>query len=471
MKTTKLFVPALLVASAPAFSAVHYVAGVGAGGTQTTTITNDCTGSGTTTIAVTCAPFERTVNKDAASGYAGLTAGSLLKTAEFPAFTGDFTTTAGSVNATAAGGIVKTVTLNLPSSLFLTPVNFSTSANTATGTASLASAPANTQFANATGSSAAPSYVTPSALWDSAFSSAQGSILYRGATAWVALPPGTSGQYLQTGGASANPSWQTVTTGATSLSTLNGGTAPASQTYTFGSDAVSGSAFTITGGTVDGVTEGQTTAVGAFTQLGTFVVNNSGTSSTNIASGTSGGTTNICSGSSAHTCNVGGGAASTLTIGSTNGASNTTINAGTGGVNINVSNNQATNINTGTSTGTVTIGNASAAASIAAPATFTVSAKVGSSGTPVTQIVYYSQTLTPASVAAATCAEQTFTVTGLATTDTVLVNASGLVGTTTMIGNARASATNTLAIEFCNVSAVTAQTPTSQTYTIRAERR
>jgi hypothetical protein len=40
---------------------------------------------------------ENAANKDAASGYAGLTAGSLLKTAEFPAFTGDFTTTSGGV--------------------------------------------------------------------------------------------------------------------------------------------------------------------------------------------------------------------------------------------------------------------------------------------------------------------------------------------------------------------------------------
>lgn len=40
---------------------------------------------------------ESTANKDAASGYAGLTAGSLLKTAEFPPFTGDLTTTSGGV--------------------------------------------------------------------------------------------------------------------------------------------------------------------------------------------------------------------------------------------------------------------------------------------------------------------------------------------------------------------------------------
>lgn len=41
--------------------------------------------------------LEQTANKDAASGYAGLSAGSLLKTTEFPAFTGDCTSSAGTV--------------------------------------------------------------------------------------------------------------------------------------------------------------------------------------------------------------------------------------------------------------------------------------------------------------------------------------------------------------------------------------
>lgn len=41
-------------------------------------------------------------------------------------------------------------------------------------------------------------------------STTQGTILYRGASSWAALSPGTSGQVLRTGGASANPSWATV---------------------------------------------------------------------------------------------------------------------------------------------------------------------------------------------------------------------------------------------------------------------
>lgn len=35
----------------------------------------------------------------------------------------------------------------------------------------------------------------------------QGDVLYRGASAWAALAPGTSGQFLKTLGASANPVW------------------------------------------------------------------------------------------------------------------------------------------------------------------------------------------------------------------------------------------------------------------------
>lgn len=38
----------------------------------------------------------------------------------------------------------------------------------------------------------------------------QGTILYRGASSWAALAPGTSGQYLKTQGSGANPTWSTA---------------------------------------------------------------------------------------------------------------------------------------------------------------------------------------------------------------------------------------------------------------------
>ncbi|QEH36488.1 hypothetical protein OJF2_50720 [Aquisphaera giovannonii] len=48
-----------------------------------------------------------------------------------------------------------------------------------------------------------------SAFMDAVLGSTQGSILYRNGSSWVPLTPGTSGQFLMTGGAGANPSWST----------------------------------------------------------------------------------------------------------------------------------------------------------------------------------------------------------------------------------------------------------------------
>jgi len=48
---------------------------------------------------------------------------------------------------------------------------------------------------------------------DTAFSAAQGAVLYRDASAWKALAPGAAGQVLQSGGANANPSWATPSSG------------------------------------------------------------------------------------------------------------------------------------------------------------------------------------------------------------------------------------------------------------------
>jgi hypothetical protein len=52
-----------------------------------------------------------------------------------------------------------------------------------------------------------------SAALDSAFGSTEGSILYRGASGWSALAPGTSGYVLSTNGAGAAPSWAAPATG------------------------------------------------------------------------------------------------------------------------------------------------------------------------------------------------------------------------------------------------------------------
>jgi hypothetical protein len=93
---------------------------------------------------------------------------------------------------------------------------------------------------------------------------------------------------------------------------------------------------------------------------------------------------------------------------------------------------------------------------------------VGASGTPITQMRVYSQTITAASVAAATVAEQTFTVTGLTTADKVIVNAPANA-TATGIAGARVSAADTLAIRYVNPTAGSL-TPAAGTHTIIAIR-
>lgn len=77
---------------------------------------------------------------------------------------------------------------------------------------------------------------------------------------------------------------------------------------------------------------------------------------------------------------------------------------------------------------------------------------LGSSGTAVTQIRVYSPTITPASVAAVLCAEQTFTVTGLTTADKVFYNPVA-TGNAASAGQVRVSAADTLAVTYCNPTA------------------
>lgn len=52
-----------------------------------------------------------------------------------------------------------------------------------------------------------PAFTNLTYILDNVFGSSQGSVLYRGASAWTALGPGTAGQCLQSQGAAANPQW------------------------------------------------------------------------------------------------------------------------------------------------------------------------------------------------------------------------------------------------------------------------
>jgi hypothetical protein len=61
-----------------------------------------------------------------------------------------------------------------------------------------------------------PEELTLSELLDFIGSAAQGDILYRGAAGWARLAAGTSGHYLQTQGAAANPQWAAASGGSLS---------------------------------------------------------------------------------------------------------------------------------------------------------------------------------------------------------------------------------------------------------------
>lgn len=146
-----------------------------------------------------------------------------------PGTSGQFLKTQGaSANVVWANGNAGTVT-SVGTGTGLTGGPITTS-----GTISLAAIANNTSLANISGGSAAPTPTTLTAFIDSAIGNTQGNLLYRNASSWVVLAPGTSGQFLQTAGAAANPLWAngnagTVTSVATGTG-LTGGTITTSGT-------------------------------------------------------------------------------------------------------------------------------------------------------------------------------------------------------------------------------------------------
>jgi hypothetical protein len=78
----------------------------------------------------------------------------------------------------------------------------------------------------------APSWQGLSSLIDNGLTAAtQGQILYRNASTWVALAPGTNGQVLTTGGAAANPAWATAAAGLTGFTASQDIIAPNATIY------------------------------------------------------------------------------------------------------------------------------------------------------------------------------------------------------------------------------------------------
>src|SRR5207245_724427 len=94
---------------------------------------------------------------------------------------------------------------------------------------------------------------------------------------------------------------------------------------------------------------------------------------------------------------------------------------------------------------------------------------VGPSGTLLTQLRVYLLSLTPVALAATLGGqEQSFAVTGLATTDTVAVNPPGQTQNCPLVG-ARVSALNTLMLTFDNATA-SANVPAAGVYRVLAVR-
>lgn len=110
--------------------------------------------------------------------------------------------------------------------------------------------------------SAAPTMRSMSAVLDDAFTTAQGSLLFRGASAWTSIAPGSAGSVLSTNGASADPTWITVSgVGTVTSVDASGGT----------------TGFTFTGGPITGA--------GTLTLSGTLGTANGGTNLTSYTQG------------------------------------------------------------------------------------------------------------------------------------------------------------------------------------------
>ena len=125
---------------------------------------------------------------------------------------------------------------------------------TSTGTVSLASVTSNVMLANTSLDLAPPIPTTLTTALDAMAGSARGSLLHRNAVGWQTLPPGTSGQYLKTGGGGSDVSWDNPAgsgsvTSVTAGSGLSGGTITASGTIALASIADARVLANVSGGT------------------------------------------------------------------------------------------------------------------------------------------------------------------------------------------------------------------------------
>ena len=124
------------------------------------------------------------------------------------------------------------------------------------------------------GASGATTSAATSASLD-LISTTQGAMLYRNATVWVALTPGTAGQLLSTQGAAANPIWVSATGGAGNVSS---GAATDNAIVRY--DGISGETVQNSA-----VTIADTTGAMTFANTGSFISLAGTTASTGVGTG------------------------------------------------------------------------------------------------------------------------------------------------------------------------------------------
>jgi hypothetical protein len=298
-----------------------------------------------------------------------------------------------------------------------------------------------------------PASDTPlTALIDSLGSFAQGDLLYRNSTGWVFLAPGTSGQFLETLGAGANPTWSNVT--------IPSFTAGAGIGITGGAISISPQVSVALGGTglTAGVSGGipyyaSTSAMASSAALAQYQIVLGGGAAAAPYSLGSAGTSGQLLQSNGPSANPSWVSAPTGTV--------TSITAGTG-------------LTGGTITGSGTVACALAGSGTNGCATPDTNAAhflsgagtwLTPAGTTPAPLVATSAAFAPGSTSSGTCAQQNTTVTG-ATTSMVAVTSPNTGLATGWVWSASVSSSNTVTVNICNVTSG-ALTPASQTYSIR----
>jgi hypothetical protein len=299
---------------------------------------------------------------------------------------------------------------------------------------------------------AQPATDTPlTTLMDTLGSFAQGDILYRNSVGWVFLAPGTSGQYLETLGAGANPTWSTVT--------IPSITAGAGIGITSGVVSISPQVSVALGGT--GLTSGVSGGVPYYSSSSSMAASAALAQYQIVIGG----------GAGAAPYSLGSAGTSGQLLQSNGAAANPSwVAAPTGSV---------TSVATGagltggpiTTTGTVAcVTAASGVEGCPTPDTNAAHFLNGAgawttpAGTTPAPLVATSASFAPGSMSAQTCAQQTTTVTGATSSMAAAVSpttppASGFVWSSSVT-------TNAVVINLCNTTSGSLS-PTSTTYAIR----